>query len=267
MSARLHGRTALVTGSTDGIGEGIALALADEGAYVVVSGRNAAKGDQVVTGIPERGGWAAFVAVDLAAGGVAAGGWRSRPGRGGWPARHPGEQRGAVDRAGTTADVSEHLIDEALAVNIKAVFLLTGLLAPAMVERGRGAIVNVGSINGLIGMGGSALYSTTKAAIHSLTKSWAAEFGPSGVRVNTVAPGPTLTARNESIKEHLAPLLAGCRPGGPARWPRWRQPSSSSCPTRRPTFMVRRSRWTAASPPSNRLLAAALVSVVGRLSG
>jgi len=89
--------------------------------------------------------------------------------------------------------VPEDVIDRALATNIRAAFLLTGLLAPAMVERGSGAIVNVGSINGLVGMAHSALYSATKAAIHSLTKSWAAEYGPAGVRVNTVAPGPTVT--------------------------------------------------------------------------
>src|SRR5947209_14222050 len=92
-----------------------------------------------------------------------------------------------------TADVPEDVIDQALATNIKAVFLLTGLLAPAMVERGSGAIVNVGSINGLVGMAHSALYSATKAAIHSLTKPWAAEYGPAGARLNTVAPGPTVT--------------------------------------------------------------------------
>ena len=77
-----------------------------------------------------------------------------------------------------------------------------------MAERGYGAIINIGSINGLFGMAGSALYSTTKAAIHSLTKSWAAEYGPAGVRVNTVAPGPTLTERNESIHDILAPMIA-----------------------------------------------------------
>jgi NAD(P)-dependent dehydrogenase (short-subunit alcohol dehydrogenase family) len=92
-----------------------------------------------------------------------------------------------------TADVDEDVIDQAPTTNIKAVFLLTGLLAPGMADRGSGAIVNVGSINGLVGMAHSALYSATKAAIHSLTKSWAAEYGPSGVRVNTVAPGPTVT--------------------------------------------------------------------------
>ena len=109
---------------------------------------------------------------------------------------------------GPTAAVDEDHLDQALSVNIKSVFLLTGLVAPGMVAQGGGAIVNIGSINGLLGMNGSALYGLTKAAIHSLTKYWAAEFGPQGIRVNTVAPGPTLTNRNEQIKDLLAPMLA-----------------------------------------------------------
>ncbi|MGH3764063.1 MAG: SDR family NAD(P)-dependent oxidoreductase [Pseudonocardiaceae bacterium] len=110
-----------------------------------------------------------------------------------------------------TAEVGEDLIDRALAINVKAAFLLTGLVAPAMAARGSGAIINIGSINGLLGMAQSALYSATKATIHSLTKSWADEYGPAGVRVNTVAPGPTLTAKVTSTKEmqeRLAPMLA-----------------------------------------------------------
>jgi NAD(P)-dependent dehydrogenase (short-subunit alcohol dehydrogenase family) len=107
-----------------------------------------------------------------------------------------------------TAEVDEDLIDRALAVNVKAAFLLTGLIAPPMAGRGRGAIVNIGSISGLFGTAGSALYSTTKAAVHSLTKSWADEYGPAGVRVNTVAPGPTVTEKTKAWMEHLAPMLA-----------------------------------------------------------
>jgi NAD(P)-dependent dehydrogenase (short-subunit alcohol dehydrogenase family) len=107
-----------------------------------------------------------------------------------------------------TAEVPEQLVADAFAVNVTAPFLLTGIIAPRMAKRGYGSIVNIGSINGLIGMGGSALYSATKATIHSLTKSWADEYGPSGVRVNTVAPGPSLTERNAEIAAQLAPLLA-----------------------------------------------------------
>src|ERR1700722_10042920 len=158
MTARLQGRTAWVTCSTYGIGAGIARELADEGAFVVVSGRNAAKGDKVVAEMGERGGSAAFVHADLA-GGTAA-------------ARELADAAQAVAGApidilvnnaamlidpGPTAEIGEELIDGALAVNIKSVILLTGLLAPGMAARGTGAIVNVGSINGLVGGAGWAL--------------------------------------------------------------------------------------------------------------
>ncbi|GAB2986303.1 SDR family oxidoreductase [Amycolatopsis acidiphila] len=203
MNARLAGRTALVTGSTDGIGVGIAQALAAEGANVVVSGRNAERGAQVVKSIADKGGQARFVAADLG------------DGEG---ARALAEAAGPVDvlvnnaalliMPQPTGEVAEELVDRALATNIKAAFLLTGLIAPAMAARGGGAIVNLGSVNGFNGSAQSALYSMTKAAVHSLTKSWAAEYGPGGVRVNTVAPGPTRTPRNAGVMDHIEPLIA-----------------------------------------------------------
>ena len=97
-----------------------------------------------------------------------------------------------------TADIDEQLLKDAFSVNVFAPFLLTGLLAPAMVERGAGSIVNIGSITGLRGAAGSAIYDANKAAIHSFTKSWADEYGPCGVRVNAVAPGPIATERQAS---------------------------------------------------------------------
>jgi NAD(P)-dependent dehydrogenase (short-subunit alcohol dehydrogenase family) len=100
------------------------------------------------------------------------------------------------------------LLRDAFAVNVFAPFLLTGALAPAMVARGGGAIVNIGSITGLRGGDGSAIYSSNKAAIHSFTQSWAAEYGPFGVRVNAVAPGPIATERQEQFADHVAPVLA-----------------------------------------------------------
>jgi NAD(P)-dependent dehydrogenase (short-subunit alcohol dehydrogenase family) len=106
-----------------------------------------------------------------------------------------------------TEDLSPDLVTHALAVNVVAPMLLTGRLAPAMADRGHGSVVNVGSINGIVGMGGSALYGVTKAAIHAMTRNWAAEYGPRGVRVNTVAPGPTATDLNLGRQELLAPIL------------------------------------------------------------
>jgi NAD(P)-dependent dehydrogenase (short-subunit alcohol dehydrogenase family) len=207
-NTRLAGRTALVTGSTDGIGAGIAQALAAEGAHVIVTGRNARRGAEVVDHITADGDSASFVPADLSGGLTAV---RAL-------AQEATSLAGShldilVNNAALlidprpTADVEEELLDRALAVNVKSAFLLTGLVAPAMAGRGRGAIVNIGSINALRGMAGSALYGMTRAAIHSLTGYWAAEYGPHGVRVNTVAPGPTLTARNARIKDELAPML------------------------------------------------------------
>jgi NAD(P)-dependent dehydrogenase (short-subunit alcohol dehydrogenase family) len=208
-NTRLAGRTALVTGSTGGLGAAFATALAEQGAFVVVSGRNKARGRTVLDRIASTGAEAAFVAADL--------------GEGASEVRRLAEEATAaaggridvlVNNAAMllmptpTAEVPEQLVADAFAVNVTAPFLLTGIIAPRMAKRGYGSIVNIGSINGLIGMGGSALYSATKATIHSLTKSWADEYGPSGVRVNTVAPGPSLTERNAEIAAQLAPLLA-----------------------------------------------------------
>jgi NAD(P)-dependent dehydrogenase (short-subunit alcohol dehydrogenase family) len=208
-NTRLAGRTALVTGSTDGIGAGVAQAFAAAGAHVVVTGRNSERGGAVVEGIVADGGKADFVRADLAGGLSAVRALADEA-----SLRVGGHLDILVNNAallihpGPTAAIDEELLDQALKVNIKSVFLLTGLVAPTMAARGNGAIVNIGSINALLGMDGSALYGMTKAAIHSLSKYWAAEYGRHGVRVNTVAPGPTLTSRNERIEDLLAPMLA-----------------------------------------------------------
>jgi NAD(P)-dependent dehydrogenase (short-subunit alcohol dehydrogenase family) len=75
-------------------------------------------------------------------------------------------------------------------------------------KRGHGAVVNIGSNTGLRGSAGSAVYSGNKAVVHSFTKSWADEYGPSGVRVNAVAPGPIGTERAVEFAEHVGPMLA-----------------------------------------------------------
>jgi NAD(P)-dependent dehydrogenase (short-subunit alcohol dehydrogenase family) len=79
------------------------------------------------------------------------------------------------------------------ASNVRAPFLLVAGIAPAMAARGHGAIVTIGSMAGSVGLVGGAAYGATKAAVASLTQSWAAEYGTSGVRVNVVAPGPIYT--------------------------------------------------------------------------
>jgi NAD(P)-dependent dehydrogenase (short-subunit alcohol dehydrogenase family) len=183
----LDGQTALVTGATGGLGRAIALELARAGAAVVVHGRDAERGAAVVQAIEAGGGRARFAAADLGeADGVSA----------------LAEAAGAVDILvnnagfsawGPTAGFEAAAFDRMFAANVRAPFLLTGALAPGMVERGHGSIVNIGSMAGSIGLAEGAAYGATKASLASLAQSWAAEFSVHGVRVNTVAPGPIHT--------------------------------------------------------------------------
>jgi NAD(P)-dependent dehydrogenase (short-subunit alcohol dehydrogenase family) len=186
-----RGAVALVTGSTRGIGEATALLLGSRGARVLVSGRDADCGQQVVNAVRSAGGAADFLPASLD---EARGAQRL--------AADAREAAGRVDilinnaaiaAFGPTAAIEETDFDKCFAVNVKAPFYLVGALAPEMAERGRGVIVNVSTMVASLGTTGSAAYAASKAALNLLTKSWAAEYGPRGVRVNAVAPGPTAT--------------------------------------------------------------------------
>ncbi|MEY9929786.1 NAD(P)-dependent dehydrogenase (short-subunit alcohol dehydrogenase family) [Catenulispora sp. GP43] len=183
----LTGKTALVTGSTGGIGRETALLLASAGASVVVSGRDAERGARTVQSITEQGGRARFIAADLTD-------LDSLRGL----AEAAGDvdilvNNAAVFPGAPTTDQDVASFDSTLATNIRAPYFLTAALVPAMIAKGAGSIVNISTMATRIGMPGLSVYSATKAALESLTRTWAAEFSPAGVRVNTVAPGPTRT--------------------------------------------------------------------------
>jgi NAD(P)-dependent dehydrogenase (short-subunit alcohol dehydrogenase family) len=183
----LEGISALVTGATSGIGQAAAEELGRHGAEIVVHGRDVDRGSAVVTTITAEGGKARFVAADL-----------TDPAQLG----HLVEQAGPVDVLvnnagfswfGPTADLDLATFDRLFAANVRAAYFLVAALAPKMAARGSGSIINLGSMAGQIGLAGGAAYGATKASMVSMTRSWAAEFSPSGVRVNAIASGPVFT--------------------------------------------------------------------------
>jgi NAD(P)-dependent dehydrogenase (short-subunit alcohol dehydrogenase family) len=187
-SNELTGLTALVTGATSGIGRAIARQLASEGADVIVHGRDEGRGDEVVTEILALGGEARFVRADL-----------SSPAEVNQFAEEIGEVDILINNAGVswfgpTNELDLDTYDAMFVANVRAPYYLVAAFAPKMVARGAGSIVNIGSMVGQVGLAKSAAYAATKGALTSMTRAWAAEFSPRGVRVNVVSPGPAHTS-------------------------------------------------------------------------
>jgi NAD(P)-dependent dehydrogenase (short-subunit alcohol dehydrogenase family) len=193
MSTRLERKTALVTGATSNIGRAIATAFAGEGAHVVVSGRSPQRGAEVVAQIHAAGGHADFIAADLdgsahASQALAADATAALGGRIDVLVNNAGIFPGS-----TTPTVDEAMFDQVYAVNVKAPFFLSAAVAPDMTARGTGSIINLGSWVARLGIPTNALYASTKGAMETLTRAWAAEFGSPGVRVNAISPGVVRT--------------------------------------------------------------------------
>jgi NAD(P)-dependent dehydrogenase (short-subunit alcohol dehydrogenase family) len=216
MRRPLNTKTALITGSTSGIGRATALILADRGIHVVVSGRNASRGAEVVAQIRAAGGQADFAHADLNDADSAA--------RLAHEATQIAENAGrtlsilvnnaAIGAGGPTAGFAEADFDAVLGTNLKAPFYLVANLAPTMAANGAGAIVNLSTLASRRALPGLGVYGASKAALNLFTRVWAAEYGPSGVRVNAVSPGPTRTPGAEEGLGTGLELLAAQAPLG-----------------------------------------------------
>lgn len=211
----LEGRVALITGASRGIGEATARLLAEQGAQVVISSRKQADLDRVAAAIAETGGKARAIAA------------------------HQGESEdlrrllesieaefGRLDilvnnaatnpHFGHVAETPMSMVDKTLQVNVKGYYELSALAAQLMKKGGRGAIVNIASINGIRPGPMQGIYSITKAAVINMTQAFAKECAPWGVRVNAVLPGLTdtkfasaLTSNAEMLKHFMSSIPLG----------------------------------------------------------
>lgn len=210
VSTRLDGRTAIVTGGGRGIGASCARALDDAGARVALVARSRDQLDEVAATLTND---PVVVVADL---GTADG-----------PQHAADEVLDAFDgrldilvnNAGTLMRKDSHEltvddVDHVWNVNVRSVLLLTGAVIPAMLNGGRGSIVSISSISGLRGAPRRAVYAASKAALDGMTRSLAMEYGPRGLRANTVAPGVVETDmwRENLAKPGVADAVLGVIP-------------------------------------------------------
>lgn len=180
----LNEQTALITGGTAGIGLASARLLAGAGASVVITGRDSGRGHAAAAAID---GDVRFIQADLSD-------LES--------VKSLVQQVQNVDilvnnaasfPAALTVDQEVGAFEKTFDTNVRGLYFLAAGLVPGMMDRRRGSIINVTTMVARKGVPGASAYSASKAAVESLTRTWAAEFGSAGVRVNSVAPGPTRT--------------------------------------------------------------------------
>jgi NAD(P)-dependent dehydrogenase (short-subunit alcohol dehydrogenase family) len=204
----LTDRVALVTGSSSGIGRGIAEHFATLGARVLVHGLEVQAGERIAEGIRARGGDAAFAGGDVADEAVCR-----------------GLVQTAVDRFGgldilvnnagiyTRASVETATVafwDRMMAINLRAPFILMQAAIAPMRARGGGSVVNIGSINAYAGMASLGPYSVSKGALMTLTRNAAQTLSPHRIRINQLNVGWTLTEGEDRVKRE--------EEGQPANW-------------------------------------------------
>lgn len=211
----LTDKVAILTGSSKGIGEAMARAMAENGAKVVISSRKQDACDEVAGQLKKDGLNAVGIACHVANN-------EHRRQLVEKTVAHFGSVDILVNNAGINPvfgpieDASEEAFDKLINVNVKAIWALSNLCLPEMKKRGGGSIINISSVEGLHPGFGLGLYSMSKAAVLMLTKNQAKEWGQHGIRSNAICPGLVKTKLSEALwtNEKLMAKLQRSLPSG-----------------------------------------------------
>ena len=203
-------KTALVTGSGSGIGRAVGLRLVRQGYALAVNDVNADSGNKILSEIEQSGGQACFIHADV-----------SNPGQVGSMFSQIKNRWGRLDvlvnNAGTPgtfsllADMADEIWHQTIGVHLNGSFYCLREAARMMILAGRGKIVNIASIAGLVGTVGSGEYSAAKAGVINLTRTAAKELAPYGITVNAVAPGIVATPVNLALEEKNSPFIQSAK--------------------------------------------------------
>jgi 3-oxoacyl-[acyl-carrier protein] reductase len=209
---RLKDKVAIITGAGSGIGKASAFKFAEEGAKVVIADFDPEAGKEVAEKINNGDGEAYFIKVDVS----------------NWDQVQEMVDKTVdkydtidilINNAGVTADsfltkMSHDQWNKVIDINLKGVFNCTKAVAPLMMDKGEGKIINTSSVVGEQGNIGQTNYSATKAGVIGMTKTWAKELGSKGINVNAVAPGYIMTEMVAKIPEKVLNKLRDKVPFG-----------------------------------------------------
>ena len=209
VAAPLAGRTALVTGAGRGIGAGIARRLAAEGARVVVADRDLTSAQEVAAGISAKGHAAVFARMDVTDERERSDAFRQADALGGLDIL---VNNAGIYSAQPVLDVDASSWHRVFEVNVQGLFFCCQAAIPAMLDRGRGRIVNVSSTAARIGNPAMIAYNASKAAVLAITRGLASEYSRQGTTVNSVLPGIIDTPMWQALDTDVAELL-GFAPG------------------------------------------------------
>lgn len=196
----LSGKTCIVTGSSRGIGRGIAIEMANQGASVIINYSADEKGAfETLRLIKEFGGIADIIKADVS-------NYLSAKHLIDETFKHFGRldilvNNAGISKIGLIIDMEEGDFDRIINTNLKSVFNCTKHALPYMIDKKQGNIINISSMWGQNGASCEAIYSASKGGINSFTKALAKELGPSNIRVNAIAPGVIRTEMNSWLSE------------------------------------------------------------------